>query len=441
MADDTAVAVGTSWRKHLDRTFETVEGEGLTIDGDFDAPLVLVAAAFAGFHGGSPFAACVPPSQKLVRRLRRRAIMAGLIFTHDGMPGYRRGRAGRGFSYHLPEGTLLRDKLERSRIASLAVPPAYEGVWICMAENGHLQATGLDQRGRKQYRYHPEWHRLAGDRKFMHLTDFAKALPSIRRRVRAALDGDSLDRDRIIAGIVTLLDQTGFRIGNHRYVRENRSFGLASLLTRHVRETDEGLQLRFRGKAGKEHRTRIDDARVSALVEELQELPGQYLFCHRVGRRWRPIESGDVNDWLKEISGGDFTAKQFRTWRATVTCARELGRMPPPESKTAIRRAENVAIRTTAERLNHTPATCRSYYIHPAIFRAFRKGDLHGRMQARPPLLRKSDGSAFLRADERRVLSVIEAHERPPKRPKGARRPKLECIVREGTKQPQRPRK
>ena len=367
--------------------------------------------------------------------------MAGLVFTHDGMPGYRRKRAGRGFTYLLPGGPLLRDKSERARIASLAVPPAYESVWICMRENGHLQATGLDQRGRKQYRYHPEWHRQAGDRKFLRLAEFARALPAIRRKVRAALAGEGMERGRIIAGIVTLLDQTGFRIGNHRYVQENHSFGLASLLTRHARETKEGWQLRFKGKAGKEHRAEITDAQVIALVEELQELPGQYLFCHRDGRRWRPVESGDVNAWLKEISGGDFTAKQFRTWRATLMCARELGREPPPEGKTALKRAETIAIRTTAERLNHTPATCRSYYIHPAILRAYRTGDLYQRMNAPAPRLRKSDGSALLRADERRVLAVIESNPPRARRPAATAPGKLECLLRRSVKKQPRSRR
>ncbi|MEK7952389.1 DNA topoisomerase IB [Luteolibacter soli] len=368
-------------------------------------------------------------------------MQGGLVFTHDGMPGYRRLRAGSGFSYRLPDGALLRNKTERTRISSLAVPPAYEAVWICMRENGHLQATGLDQRGRKQYRYHPEWHRLAGDRKFLHLSEFAKALPSIRRKVRTALNEYGLERSRIIAGIVTLLDQTGYRIGNHRYVQQNHSFGLASLLTRHARETEDGLLLRFKGKAGKEHRTTISDAQVIALVDELQDLPGQYLFCHRDGRRWKPVESGDVNAWLKEISGGDITAKQFRTWRATVMCARELGREPPPDTKTAMKRAETVAIRTTAERLHHTPATCRSYYIHPAIFRAYRSGDLHRRMNSPAPRLRKSDGSAFLHADERRTLAVIEANPPPRKRSPATAPRNLERVLQKSLeKQPRPPR-
>jgi DNA topoisomerase I len=367
--------------------------------------------------------------------------MPGLVFTHDGMPGYHRTRVGRSFSYQLPDGGLLRDKEERARISSLAVPPAYESVWICMRENGHLQATGLDQRGRKQYRYHPEWHRLAGDRKFLQLADFAKALPAIRRKVRAALNDEGLERSRIIAGIVSLLDQTGYRIGNHRYVQENHSFGLASLLTRHVRESQDGLLLRFKGKAGKEHRTTIDDAQVISLIEELQDLPGQYLFCHRDGRRWKPVESGDVNAWLKDISGGDFTAKQFRTWRATVMCARQLGREPPPEGKTAMKRAETIAIRITAERLHHTPATCRSYYIHPAVFRAYRSGDLYRRMNSPAPRLRKSDGSALLHADERRVLATIEATPLRRKRPSGTAPDKLEQVLRRSLEKQPRPRR
>jgi DNA topoisomerase-1 len=345
---------------------------------------------------------------------------------------------GRGFSYRLPGGDLLEDRSERARISSLAVPPAYEDVWICMRENGHLQATGIDQRGRKQYRYHPDWHRRAGDRKFQEIANFAKALPAIRRKVREALTSEGLEYDRIIAGIVTLLDKTGFRIGNRRYVQENHSFGLASLLTRHVRDSDDGLQLRFKGKAGKEHRAQINDAQVIALVEELQELPGQYLFCHRNGRRWKPVESGDVNAWLKEISGGDFTAKQFRTWRATVMCARELGHEPPPQGKTALKKAETAAIRTTAERLHHTPATCRSYYIHPAIFRAYRTGDLHRRMNSPAPRLRKSDGSALLHADERRTLAVIEAFPQQRKRPAATAPEKLECVLRRSVQKRQR---
>jgi DNA topoisomerase-1 len=332
-----------------------------------------------------------------------------LVYTHDGMPGYSRRRSGRGFSYLTPGGTVLRSAAERTRIASLVIPPAYESVWICQLPNGHLQATGLDQRGRKQYRYHPEWHLLAGDRKFDLLPDFAKALPRIRRRLRAALASETLDRDRIVAGIVALLDSTGFRIGNHRYARENGSFGITSLLSRHLNEVDGEWVLRFKGKSGKEHEAQIRDTKIAALIAELHELPGQRLFRHEdESGSWRDVGTADVNAWLKETGGGEFTAKQFRTWKATLLCARELGKEPPGESEAACKRAEVAAIRTTAETLNHTVATCRKYYIHPGILKAYRSGDLYRVMHSKPPRLRRSDESAKLRADERRVLFLIE---------------------------------
>ncbi|WP_052573430.1 DNA topoisomerase IB [Haloferula sp. BvORR071] len=334
-----------------------------------------------------------------------------LVFTHDGMPGYTRRRSGKGFSYLTPKGTTLNSQSERKRIASLVIPPAYESVWICQVANGHLQATGLDQRGRKQYRYHPEWHSLTGDRKFESLPDFAKALPRIRRRVRTALAGDALDLDRICAGIVALLDSTGFRIGNHRYAKENRSFGLASLLSRHLSEEDGDFVLRFRGKSGKEHEAQIRDSRITTLIAELQDLPGQRLFRHEdEAGGWHDIGSTDVNAWLKEAGGGDFTAKQFRTWRATLLSALELGKEAPGESEAACKRAEVAAIRSTAEALNHTPATCRKYYVHPGILRAYRSGDLFQVMQAKPPRLRRKDESAKLKSDERRVLALIEKY-------------------------------
>ncbi|WP_367870864.1 DNA topoisomerase IB [Luteolibacter sp. Populi] len=334
-----------------------------------------------------------------------------LVFSHDGMPGYQRRRSGKGFSYLTPKGSTLRSAEERKRIASLVIPPAYESVWICVLPNGHLQATGLDQRGRKQYRYHPDWHSLSADRKFEILPEFAKALPRIRRRVKAALDGETLDRERIVAGVVGLLDSTGFRIGNHRYAKENRSFGLSTLLTRHLSEEDGGWVLRFKGKSGKEHEAQVRDARIATLIAELHELPGQRLFRHEdESGSLHDVGTAEVNDWLKEVGGGDFTAKQFRTWRATLLCALELGKAPPEESEAACKRAEVAAIRLTAEVLNHTPATCRKYYIHPGILRAYRSGDLYRAMIGKPPRMRRVDESAKLKADERRVLALIEKY-------------------------------
>lgn len=343
-----------------------------------------------------------------------------LVFTHDAMPGYTRRRSGKGFSYRTPEGGVLKSKSERERITSLVIPPAYESVWICRLPNGHLQATGLDQRGRKQYRYHPEWHLLAGDRKFHLLPEFVKALPRIRRRITNALSEEGLSRERIIAGIVALLDSTGFRIGNHRYAKENRSFGITSLLSRHLSEGEGEWVLRFKGKSGKEHEAQIRDAKIAALINELQEIPGQRLFRHEdEAGGWHDIGSSDVNSWLKEIGGGEFTAKQFRTWKATLRCATELGKLPPGESEAACKRAEVAAIRVTAEALNHTMATCRKYYIHPGILKAYRSGDLHRAMLAKPPRMRRTDESAKLRANERRVLALIEKYPARPRRRRG----------------------
>lgn len=331
-----------------------------------------------------------------------------LIFTHDRMPGYKRVRKGRGFAFFLPDGSSLRDKLERQRILSLAIPPAYQDVWVCPVPNGHLQATGIDARLRKQYCYHPAWHQDAADRKFSLLPAFATALPKIRASLRRELVGPELTRERVIAGIVALLDITGYRIGNSRYEKQNKTFGLSSLLTRHLKEEDGQLKLRFRGKAGHEHEAEIASPRLAQLVAELQDLPGQHLFryedesgeCHDIG-------TADVNDWLKETGGGDYTAKQFRTWRATLLCARALAAQPPPESNTAQQIVVRDAIKAVATVLNHTPATCRKYYIHPAILTAYGSGALYKIMHSTPPRLSRKNGSAGLLTDERRVYKMI----------------------------------
>lgn len=339
----------------------------------------------------------------------------GLRFTHDQMPGYRRIRHGTGFSFLLPEGKALNDRAERRRILSLAIPPAYQDVWICMIANGHLQATGIDARGRKQYRYHPDWHASAADRKFGVLTDFARALPHLREQVRKELARHTLSINRVISGIVALLDYTGYRIGNPRYVRDNHTFGLATLLSRHLWEEDGQLKLRFRGKSGQQHQAEIVSPKLAALIADLQELPGQNLFRYEDSTgEWHDVGTADVNAWLKETGGGEYTAKQFRTWKATVLCARALAKEPPPEVRTAQERVIREAIKATAEHLHHTPATCRKYYIHPALLTAYRTGELFGIMKGRTPRLRAADGTALLLADERRVFKILSLP--PPKR-------------------------
>lgn len=331
-----------------------------------------------------------------------------LVYTTDQMPGYRRLRRGKGFSFLLPNGTPLQDQEERRRILSLAIPPAYEDVWICSLRNGHLQATGIDARKRKQYRYHPAWHEDAADRKFGMLAEFATALPRIRASLRKELSDTELTRERVIAGIVALLDITGYRIGNSRYERENRTFGISSLLNRHLREEAGQLIMKFRGKAGHEHHAEVSSPRLTRLVAELQDLPGQHLFRYEdTEGNFHDIETTDVNAWLKDVGGGDYTAKQFRTWRASLLFARQLAATPPPETRTAQERVVREAIKTTASTLNHTPATCRKYYIHPALITAYQSGDLYKVMNSAPPRLKRNNGTAGLHADERRVFKLI----------------------------------
>lgn len=336
-----------------------------------------------------------------------------LIFTSDQSPGYRRIRRGRGFRYLDPDGNPLQDKREIRRITSLAVPPAYEDVWICPNPNGHLQATGIDARGRKQYRYHPDWHASAADRKFTGLAAFAKAIPGIRSRIRSALVSEGLTRDRVIAGVVALLDATGYRIGNERYARENRTYGLTSLLSRHLKEVDGKLTLRFTGKAGLPHEADVSSPVLVRLIDDLHELPGQHLFRYESDDgSLHDLCTTEVNDWLKEVGGGEFTAKQFRTWRATVLCARALGADPPPETNAAKEKIIRAAIHQTAAELRHTVATCRKFYIHPAILSSYRTHVLHRIMNAAPP---RSKRLPKLHADERRVFKIITGP--PPKVP------------------------
>lgn len=331
-----------------------------------------------------------------------------LVYTSDTTPGYRRLRHGSKFRYQKPDGSFLQDKRERMRIRSLAIPPAYESVWICMLGNGHLQATGIDARGRKQYRYHPEWHQHSADRKFSTLPSFAEALPAIRSRVRRELAQPSPSRDRVIAGIVALLDLTGYRIGNSRYVQENRTFGLSSLLSRHMKADTDGIHLEFRGKFGLRHKTKVTTPLLTRLMKELQDLPGQHLFRYEDEEgQWHDIGTHDVNSWLKETGGGDFTAKQFRTWKASIICARELIRTPLPATGKEAERTIRNAIAATALHLNHTAATCRKYYIHPAILSAYRKGRLHSTMQSAPPRNARSVLRG-LHADERRILRLLK---------------------------------
>jgi DNA topoisomerase-1 len=304
----------------------------------------------------------------------------GLVYVSDAIPGYRRERAGRRFRYFLPDNRQLRAPAELKRIASLAIPPAYEQVWICMNPRGHLQATGRDARGRKQYRYHPEWRSVRDDAKFDRMVTFAEALPRLRRRLARDLALDGLPRQKVLAVLISIMDATRIRVGNVEYARDNKSFGLTTLLNRHVSFIHDGRAvLNFRGKGGVPHEVPIDDKRIAKIVKHCQELPGQQLFQYVTDDGQRaPIDSGQVNDYLREVMGDDFTAKDFRTWGATLQATILLARTPRPldASDRAFKSEIVKVVKQVAAALRNTPAVCRKSYINPIVFGAWRSGAL-----------------------------------------------------------------
>lgn len=307
------------------------------------------------------------------------AAATGLIYVSDGDPGIRRRRRGSGFYYLKPDKRILRNKAELRRIVSLAVPPAYQDVWICTHPRGHIQATGRDARGRKQYRYHRRWREVRDLAKFDRMIDFGSALPKLRQRLRRNLALPGLPREKVLAVIVSMLDSTRARIGNPEYARQN-SFGLSTLRNRHVQFIRDGRALlRFRGKGGVQHEIVVNDKRLARLVRRCQELPGQQLFQYidDDGQRC-PVGSVEVNDYLREAMGGEFTAKDFRTWGATTRAVVLLSstRLPRGHSEHAFKSEIARVVRRVAKELHNTPAVCRKSYINPAIFEAWRRGYL-----------------------------------------------------------------
>ena len=324
------------------------------------------------------------------------ARLAGLRHVTDDRPGIRRRRRGKGFRYLDPAGQPLRDPREQRRIEGLAVPPAWTEVWICPLANGHLQATGRDARGRKQYRYHPDWRTVRDETKFGRMVAFGEALP----RLRARLDGDlalpGLPREKVLAAVVKLLETTLIRVGNEEYARDNGSFGLTTLRSRHVAVAGATLRFRFRGKSGKEHEVAISDRRLARVVRACRELPGHELFQYvdESGER-QAVDSADVNEYLRDVTGEDFTAKDFRTWGGTVLalgalCAPGADRpaaqegedraaassAPGVDREREARRAIVEAVKRVAAQLGNRPAICRKYYVHPAVLAAFLDGRL-----------------------------------------------------------------
>lgn len=328
---------------------------------------------------------------------------AGLVFGDDARPGLTRRRSGRGFAYRDARGARLSDKAALARIRALAIPPAWTQVWIAPSPRAHLQATGRDARGRKQYLYHADWRALRESEKFAALTGFAAVLPKLRRAAETDMGARALTREKIMGLIVTLLQATLIRIGNRSYARDNESYGLTTLTCDHVDVNGGTLRFHFRGKSGKEWRLKLRDARIARTVKRLQELPGQSLFAYRdEDGALREVESQDVNDYIRAITQADFTAKTIRTWAGTVIAARDLARAPRTETATARRKQISAAIKRVAARLGNTPAVCRASYVHPAIVAAFEDGALHAAFSGGV-----GDHDDWME-DERRVKRLLE---------------------------------
>lgn len=310
---------------------------------------------------------------------------SGLRYVHDDIAGISRKRHGRSFRYRTASGAELKSAKVLQRITSLAIPPAWTEVWICPFENGHLQATGRDAKGRKQYRYHPKWEAARAKGKFEHIISFAEALPRLRTAVRKRLKESGYSREKVIALVVSVLADTLIRVGNESYVRQNHSYGLTTLRNRHIEFVRGGrARLRFKGKSGQSHDIVLDDTRLVKLIHKCQQLPGQALFQYvdDLGQRV-PVRSEDINSWLSEVMGGAFTAKDFRTWAATSLTVRLLAEMPLPTehsnpiSEKEFSELEKTVVAQVASALGNTVSVCRSAYIDPTVFSGWRSGELH----------------------------------------------------------------
>jgi DNA topoisomerase I len=301
---------------------------------------------------------------------------AGLRYVSDATPGIARKRAGWAFRYVGPEGKPIREREALAHIKALAIPPAWEEVWICPRGDGHLQATGRDARGRKQYRYHRRWREVRDETKYGRMAAFARVLPRIRRRVRQDLALPGLPRDKVLATVLRLLETTRMRVGNEEYARENDSFGLTTLRTRQVRLNGSTLQFRFRGKSGVWHAFALNDRTLAAIVRRMRDLPGYELFQYVDERgETRAVDSADVNAYLKSIAGEEFTSKDFRTWAGTVLAAEALHRLG--------KKGLSQAVEHVARQLGNTKAVCRKCYIHPAVIEAHLGGTLAQAMTGR----------------------------------------------------------
>ena len=351
---------------------------------------------------------------------RDAAAEAGLAYVDDGRPGLTRRKSGKGFSYRDVKGQPVRDKATLERIRKLAIPPAYTDVWICPRANGHIQATGRDAKGRKQYRYHPDFRAARESTKFSRIMAFAEALPGLRARVDADMRRTGLPREKVLATVVHLLETTLIRVGNDDYARTNKSYGLTTLRDPHVKVEGAAMTFRFKGKSGKTWDLSVKDRRVARIVKACQDLPGQELFQYLDddGAR-RDVTSQDVNAYLREITGEDFTAKDFRTWAGTVLAALALREFEAFDSQAKAKTNVRAAIEGVAARLGNTPTICRKCYIHPQVLDCYLEGGLL--LQVKEAVETElADDLASLRPEEAAVLTLLRQRleSEPPAEPK-----------------------
>lgn len=343
---------------------------------------------------------------------RLSAKAAGLRYVNDRKPGITRKRAGRGFAYFDAKGQRITDKEALARFKSLAIPPAWTDVWISPASNGHIQATGRDDKGRKQYRYHPHWREVRDETKYSRMIEFGHALPKIREQVNHDMAAHALSKEKVLATVVRLLETTYIRIGNEEYARTNKSYGLTTMRCRHIKVAGAKVQFKFKGKSGKMHSITVDDPRLARVVKRCQELPGQDLFQYvdHEGHR-NTVTSEDVNAYLSEITGQHFTAKDFRTWGGTTLAAEALAKAEAVEGVTRRKHTVAAAIKEVSEHLGNTPSICRKSYVHPSVLERYMDGTMLSLLkgdEADGDVEVEAAPDSGLKPEERAVLRMLE---------------------------------
>jgi DNA topoisomerase-1 len=339
---------------------------------------------------------------------------AGLRYVSDAQPGIGRKKSGKGFRYVDADGKPVRDKETLRRIRALVIPPAWTDVWICADPRGHLQVTGRDKRGRKQSRYHPRWRTVRDETKYERMLLFGTSLRGIRARLEEDLALPGLPRNKVLATILRLMERTSIRVGNEAYARENKSYGLTTMRAKHVQVNGSTVVFRFRGKSGKLHTVGVEDRRLARIVRQCQDLPGYELFEYLdESGETRKVDSADVNDYLRTVSGGDFTAKNFRTWAGTVLASMALREFEESTSETEAKRNVVEAIKAVAQRLGNTPAICRKCYVHPVVLESYLAGKLERRIrrkveEAKDEVLREAEEETLLK-EERAVMELLQS--------------------------------